>query len=213
MSENEINYRLVSEDIDKTTFNLYTPKNTYTGLEIKLLGNHQLGNAATAVGAVEVAGINVEKSHIYSGITEARWAGRLEILQENPTIIIDGAHNIAGIKTLKQTVERFFHDKKKILVLGILGDKDYKDMLKEIIPIADTIIATKPENPRALPAAELSEAIVEMKNPVNESVKVYAEEKIENAIKFAHSSAAQDDIIIFAGSLYMIGHVRNYSKM
>ena len=61
MSENEINYRLVSEDIDKTTFNLYTPKNTYPGLEIKLLRNHQLGNAATAVGAVEVAGIDIEK--------------------------------------------------------------------------------------------------------------------------------------------------------
>ena len=87
-------------------------------------------------------------------------------------------------------------------------------MLKEIIPIADTIITTKPQNPRALSAAELSETIIDMKNDVDKSIKVYAQEKIEDAINLAHSSAAQDDIIIFAGSLYMIGHVRTLlSKM
>jgi hypothetical protein len=140
-------------------------------------------------------------------------------------VLIDGAHNIAGIKSLKRTLMQYFSKKKKILVIGILEDKDYKEILKAIVPVADIIICTAPENPRALSAAKLSNIIsdffgdivlradskdanIAKKSYSDMSIKMYTEENIENAVKIAQSLAASEDIIIFAGSLYMIGHVR-----
>lgn len=223
-----ISYRPVSDDVKGMISDLNTPKNSYPSLEIGLIGRHQLDNAATAVGAVEAlgyTGTNIKKSAIYSGLKAARWPGRLEILHEKPTVLIDGAHNIAGIKTLRYTLEQYFHDKKKILVLGILEDKDYKEMLKDIVPAADIIISTAPENPRALPAVVLSEIIVDLFDDTvlredvedagigekvcsDTSIKVYAKEKIEDAVDLAYNLASAEDMIVFAGSLYMIGHVR-----
>jgi dihydrofolate synthase/folylpolyglutamate synthase len=144
-------------------------------------------------------------------------------------VLIDGAHNIAGIKSLKRTLMQYFSKKKKILVIGILEDKDYKEILKAIVPVADIIICTAPENPRALSAAKLSNIIsdffgdivlradskdanIAKKSYSDMSIKMYTEENIENAVKIAQSLAASEDIIIFAGSLYMIGHVRTLLK-
>jgi dihydrofolate synthase/folylpolyglutamate synthase len=223
-----ISYRLVNNDVKSMIFDLKTPQNSYLGLEIELMGRHQLDNAATAVGVVEelrFTGIDIKRNAIYSGLKEVKWPGRLEILNERPTILIDGAHNIAGVKTLKQTLVQHFSNKKKILVLGILKDKDYKEILKDIVTVADIIISTAPENPRALSAAKLSDIISDLfndtvirvdsrdagidKNACSAmSIKVYTEENIEAAVKLAHSLAAPEDMIIFAGSLYLIGHVR-----
>ncbi|HHY70731.1 MAG TPA: bifunctional folylpolyglutamate synthase/dihydrofolate synthase, partial [Thermoanaerobacterales bacterium] len=227
-----ISYRPVSDDVKGMIFDINAPKNSFPSIEIGLIGRHQLDNAATAVGAVEalsLTGTNINKNAIYSGLKAARWPGRLEILHEKPTVLIDGAHNIAGIKALKQTLEQYFHNKKKILVLGILQDKDYKQMLQYIVNVANIVISTAPDSPRALSAAGLSEIIIEIfdDNAIRVDIKdadigekvcsdalirVYTEDKIEDAVNLARSLAAPEDTIIFAGSLYMIGHVRALLK-
>lgn len=208
-SPDTISYRFVNGGIKGMTFDLYTPKTDYPGLQIGLMGRHQLDNAATAVAAVEPlgnSGVNLSREAIYKGLKGARWPGRLEIMKEKPTVLIDGAHNIAGIKTLKAVLEEYFYDRKKILVVGILEDKDYTEMLEELIPVADTVICTVPDNPRALSAARLAEAVSNIFQ--KSQIKVYAQEKIEDALKLASSLAADEDMVVFAGSLYMIGHVR-----
>lgn len=208
-SPDTISYRFVNGGIKGMTFDLYTPKTDYPGLQIGLMGRHQLDNAATAVAAVEPlgnSGVNLSREAIYKGLKGARWPGRLEIMKEKPTVLIDGAHNIAGIKTLKAVLEEYFYDRKKILVVGILEDKDYTEMLEELIPVADTVICTAPDNPRALSAARLAEAVSNIFQ--KSQIKVYAQEKIEDALKLASSLAADEDMVVFAGSLYMIGHVR-----
>jgi len=212
-SQDTLSYRFVAGGPSGMTFDLFTPKNEYYGLNIRLMGRHQLENASTAVAAVEVlssAGVNVSKEAIYMGLKEARWPGRLEIIKEKPTILIDGAHNIAGVKTLKAALEEYFSARKKILVVGILEDKDYKEMLQELVPVADTVICTAPDSPRALPAAKLSETVLNIFP--NAPMKIYAEERIEDAVNLASSLAADEDMIVFAGSLYMIGHVRTLLK-
>lgn len=206
---NTVSYQFVSGGEKGMNFNLTTPKADYPGLEIGLLGRHQLDNAATAVRAVELlsfTGANIAKEAIYLGLKEVKWPGRLEVMREKPTVLIDGAHNIAGVKTLKTALNEYFSDKKKILVIGILEDKDYEEMLKELIPVADTVICTTPDSPRALSAARLSEAVSNIFQKSH--IKVYKEEKIEDATKLAFSLTAAEDMIVFAGSLYMIGHVR-----
>lgn len=208
-SPDTISYRFVNGGIKGMTFDLYTPKTDYPGLQIGLMGRHQLDNAATAVAAVEPlgnSGVNLSREAIYKGLKGARWPGRLEIMKEKPTVLIDGAHNIAGIKTLKAVLEEYFYDRKKILVVGVLEDKDYTEMLEELIPVADTVICTAPDNPRALSAARLAEAVSNIFQ--KSQIKVYAQEKIEDALKLASSLAADEDMVVFAGSLYMIGHVR-----
>ena len=208
-SPDTISYRFVNGGIKGMTFDLYTPKTDYPGLQIGLMGRHQLDNAATAVAAVEPlgnSGVNLSREAIYKGLKGARWPGRLEIMKEKPTVLIDGAHNIAGIKTLKAVLEEYFYDRKKILVVGILEDKDYTEMLEELIPVADTVICTAPDNPRALSAARLAEAVSNIFQ--KSQIKVYAQEKIEDALELASSLADDEDMVVFAGSLYMIGHVR-----
>ncbi|MGB3964000.1 MAG: folylpolyglutamate synthase/dihydrofolate synthase family protein [Tepidanaerobacteraceae bacterium] len=208
-SPDTISYRFVNGGIKGMTFDLYTPKTDYPGLQIGLMGRHQLDNAATAVAAVEPlgnSGVNLSRDARYKGLKGARWPGRLEIMKEKPTVLIDGAHNIAGIKTLKAVLEEYFYDRKKILVVGILEDKDYTEMLEELIPVADTVICTAPDNPRALSAARLAEAVSNIFQ--KSQIKVYAQEKIEDALKLASSLADDEDMVVFAGSLYMIGHVR-----
>lgn len=227
-----VTYKLVSDDANGLVFDLKTPAEEFKNLEIHLTGRYQLSNAATAVAAVDVLnmqGIDIKREAIYQGLKNARWPGRLEVILKNPLILIDGAHNIAGIKTLKDALIRYYSRKKKILVLGILKDKDYKDMLKEIIPTADAVITTSPVSPRALSASELADAVCEIfgenviRMPANKSlplesaessmkIPIYARKKIEDALSLALSSVSPNDMIVFAGSLYMIGYVRTLVK-
>lgn len=207
-----IKFKLLNDDLSGQIFELCSIKNYYENLKITLLGRHQLSNASTAVGAVEVLsdyGIPVIKEKVAAGLYNAKWAGRFEILKEKPYVIIDGAHNEAGCEVLKKSVLNYFGGKRKIFVLGILKDKDYINMLKILVPIADMIITTKPESPRALTSKELKEAIegLSLKN-----IPVINEDDIEKALEIALNCAKEDDIVIFAGSLYMIGKVRGLLK-
>jgi dihydrofolate synthase/folylpolyglutamate synthase len=214
-----IKYRVNSDNLNGIVFDLETPEKSYKSLEIKMLGLHQAGNAAVAVGAVEALsqyGIQIGEEAIYTGLKSAKWPGRLETMGNNPILLIDGAHNLAGIKTLKDALERYFGSKTKILVLGILKDKDYFKMVKELTPIFDLIIATSPDSPRALSAEELKEAILEsFKSDDIESCsrpRIYARQKIHDAVALSLQNAAEEDLVVFAGSLYMIGSVRSILK-
>ncbi|MDI3482093.1 MAG: dihydrofolate synthase / folylpolyglutamate synthase [Tepidanaerobacteraceae bacterium] len=211
-AEQLIKYTSLQNSVSGQIFNVYTPKNDYKNLKINLLGDHQLENAATAVGAIEaleLSGIKIPRKAIYSGLEKARWPGRLEILREKPIVLIDGAHNIAGIKMLKKAILKYFPQKRKILVLGILGDKDYRNMIGEIAPIADEIITTAPDNPRALSAKALAEAVKESCASIDgKKIRVSEKNEIREAVDLALDLASPEDVIVFAGSLYMIGTVR-----
>lgn len=228
LSHNIISHELITNNINNMIFNVRTSENNYSNLKISLLGVHQSDNAATAIGAIEQLGIDdseIKRNAIYLGLEKTKWPARLEIISENPTILIDGAHNIAGIKTLKLALSQYFAHKKKILVLGILKDKDYKQILKEIVPGSDTIIFTEPLSQRALSSDLLVKEILNIcsdsillmqdknhgtgkKTDDQKSIKVYSKKNIEDAIRLAFSLAAANDLIIFAGSLYLVGHVR-----
>lgn len=216
-------YEIKKDDFESRLFDLTSKSKKYMGLEVSLLGTHQVDNAATAVGAIEALGLSgnhIAPKAVQTGLKEAKWLGRLEVLHNDPVVLIDGAHNIAGVKSLRAALERYFSDKHKVLVLGILGDKDFAGMLKELVPLADTIVTTSPENPRALSAAELAEAITKIfpKTIINcddikrgaceGKISLYKKQNIDEAVKFACTLAKNDEMVVFAGSLYMIGSVR-----
>ncbi|MDP4144303.1 MAG: folylpolyglutamate synthase/dihydrofolate synthase family protein [Bacillota bacterium] len=174
-------------------------------LNLALLGEHQILNCATVLNAVEELihqGFVINDKAIQKGLIKVRWKGRLEVMNKKPLIVIDGAHNIDGIKKLKDSIELYFKYKKLVLIIGVLADKQVKKMVETIAPIADRIITVTPHSERAEIAEELLNIVKEYNN--NCEAIVDYEEAYLKAVKY--SSA--EDAILLCGSLYMIGDMR-----
>lgn len=200
----EFNYEIVENNIDGIVFNIIGKKE-YTGLKIKLLGEHQVLNALTALKSIEVLkgeGYKIENESIKKGLEEARWPGRFEIIKKDPLIVLDGGHNIQGIDSLVKGVKHYFPGKKIKIVCGMLKDKEYKSMLNMLFNISDFFITVTPDSPRALSANDLKDEII--KN----GGSAIASKSIENAVEIAVDNVDSGEVMIFCGSLYMIGKVR-----
>lgn len=179
-------------------------------LQISLIGKHQAYNASIALTVLltlrDKGEIEVTEEHIRKGLEETKWIGRLELLKKSPRFIIDGAHNMQGIQALKKTLEEIFNYDRLILGLGILADKDVEHMIAEMAPLGDEIIVTEANIFRAMKAEELAERI----SKYNKNYVV--EKDIEKAIDIALEKAGENDLVLFSGSLYLIGDVRRYAK-
>ncbi|SHE91521.1 bifunctional folylpolyglutamate synthase/dihydrofolate synthase [Alkalibacter saccharofermentans] len=188
-------------------FIIYTKENSiFSNLEFKLslLGDHQVTNSLTALTALEILaekGYAVSKDAIRESMSSIVFPGRFERITESPLTIIDGAHNLNGFEALTKTLTRYLN-KKINVVIGILGDKDYGPMLKEIAPFTKKFFTVTPVNPRALPAHELAEYI-----KVNLNMSAEELESIDSAAALALNSDSQE-AYLFVGSLYMIGEAR-----
>lgn len=174
-------------------------------VRLPLLGPHQQINASTAIAAVEMLfrwGHHIPAQAVLAGLSKVRWPGRMEIIRQHPTVIIDGAHNHAGAVALRQALQQHFPHRDIILVLGMLADKERAKVVAELAPLARTVIVTRSNNPRAGDWTRLADY-----------VKVYLddvmiEENVTEAVKKAVSLAHQDQLVCITGSLYMIGEAR-----
>jgi len=170
-----------------------------------ILGEHQIKNAATAMEAIKVLrvkGFIISESHLKNGLSTARWPGRFEILSHKPLYVADGAHNLQGVEVLANNLRKYFAGKRMIFIMGVLRDKKYEEMVKQVLPLADLFIAVTPDNSRALKAEELKEVIV--KN----GGKCIVADSVSEAIKMALEKAGDDKAICSFGSLYYISEVR-----
>ncbi|MDO5708204.1 MAG: folylpolyglutamate synthase/dihydrofolate synthase family protein [Andreesenia angusta] len=203
-----INIKEIDEKGSK--FDFKYGENILNDLEIKLIGRHQVENAALAITSIlrlkEKGIIDIDEKSIKEGLIKTRWIGRLELISEEPRFIIDGAHNLQGIEALKNALSELFNYNKLILGLGILADKDVDSMIAEMAPLGDIIIATEPNIFRAMKADELGEKL----KKYNENVVV--EKDIDKAIEKALSLYEENDLILFSGSLYLIGDIRSKAK-
>lgn len=182
-----------------------TPYATYRDVFLPLFGAHQGSNALTAIVASEsFIDAALGQEIIEEGFSAARSPGRMEVLQRDPLILIDGAHNVAGAQTLAIALEEEFPRTRRIYVFGLTSEKDPTAMINALdIDNDDIVIATAAESERAMGVAELSQAlrdagietVVESGGPI---------EAIENA----QALALDDDHIIVTGSLYVVGAVR-----
>ncbi|HEA47119.1 MAG TPA: bifunctional folylpolyglutamate synthase/dihydrofolate synthase [bacterium] len=186
-------------------FNYQGIYDRYENLKISLLGKHQLLNAACAIGAIELLQpkVKISKEEIRRGLVKTTWPGRLEIKRytihdKRLTVILDGAHNVAGAEALKKAIRDSFSYKKLILVLGILKEKDIKGIVAQLAPLASRIIITRPQTPRAVEPEEIVEIAKEY------SGSIVIKEKVSQAIRQAISYAESKDIILITGSLYTV---------
>lgn len=174
-------------------------------VEHSLLGEHQVKNTLTALNVIDVFSEIVKPisdDTIKKGISKTKWIGRMEVMSREPMVVIDGAHNIDGIKNLKSSVSKYFDYDKIILILGILGDKQVKEMVEEISEIADFVILTEPHNERAKSIDEMGCYLDELNKPYEKILNYKA--AYEKALKIA----GKNDLILACGSLYMIGDMR-----
>lgn len=179
-------------------------------LELALLGKHQILNATVAVYACEKLidlGAKISKENIAKGMKTVKWPGRLEIIKTNPRVVIDGAHNIDGISKLTESIDMYFKYDNLILILGILADKQVREMIETIVPKASRVIAVTPNSERAELAEDLK---VEIENlgVVCEAVEDYRE-----AYEKALSYCTEKDLLLISGSLYMIGDMRKIIRL
>ncbi len=174
-------------------------------LSISLCGMHQVYNAVTALGAISVLqekGAGIPEDCIRQGLMGAKWSGRFEIVSENPTVILDGAHNADGAKAFTKTVQECFPGKRFIGVVAMLADKDYYTSLAEFAKVCDRLIVTKVPNPRTAQPEELCQ--------VAEGIGVQAEAEPcpEDAVKQAFSARRGEQGILCVGSLYALPFFR-----
>jgi Folylpolyglutamate synthase len=151
-------------------------------------------------------GVYLTDNDISEGVSTAFNPGRMEIVSNEPTILLDGAHNPAGMKMLRTTLKEDFEYDKLILTIGILEDKDIEKMLSAIVPISDIIVVTKSKNTRACEPNIIRDKI----SKFDSSKEVFTHDSIEKAIIHAKLLANKEDIICISGSLFTVGEARSF---
>lgn len=170
-------------------------------LSIPLLGQYQLGNAATAVAALEVLaarGFDISRDGIIDGLARVSWAGRFQILSQHPLMIVDGAHNPDSARKLRESLAQYFDFDRAILVTGVSFDKDIDGIASELVPLFDKVIVTRSRHPRAMALDQLTAAFG------RQGVEAQAAEGIPEALSLARSIAGARDLICVAGSLFVV---------
>ena len=176
-------------------------ENAFSDLRINLVGDHQLSNCALALCTLELlarAGFTAKEEAIRLALAGLTWPGRLEKVHTKPLILLDAAHNPHGAKALASYLGTHCSDRRKILIFGVMKDKNFASMLAELAPLADEILLTRPRTERA--------ALTEDLIPFARNATVT--ETISDALKRAREITGDDDLIVITGSFYTIGEAR-----
>ena len=164
----------------------------FSGIVCPLAGEHQVDNAVTAALALRALGVST------GGIADACWPGRIEHVSPNPDIILDGAHNPAGARALAKYLERFYGSRRIWMIYAAMRDKAIDEVAGILFPLATELVLTAPDTPRAL----RPEAMAEFAG------RGHVEPDVEAAIAYARSHAAEEDVIVITGSLFLVGEAR-----
>ncbi len=180
-------------------------------IDLPLLGTHQAINAAVAyTGCLLLAAGGAERltpRTIAAGFAAVQWPGRLEIVQEAPLLILDGAHNDASAAALAAAMQTEFRYRRLLLVLGLLADKDAAAILRPLLPPADAVIFTQSGHPRAAGAAIVCDAALEVQTPAT-SAAWTIQDSVAAALSAALAAAEPADAILVTGSLSVVGEAR-----
>lgn len=186
-------------------------------LRTKLLGTYQPANASLAIEAAEAlcaCGWSISDEAIASGIAAAAWPGRFEIVQAGegePAIVVDGGHNPQGAQALADSLRDVFPGRKPVFIIGVLEDKDYPAMLETVLPLGSAFVTVAPDNPRALPAANLARAVRWTGQDMlgcSACVSPSVARDMADALAKARELAGPQGLICAFGSLYSVGALK-----
>lgn len=202
--------KLIKTDIKGSEF-IYSAKGRFgidseMKLFIPFIGEHQLQNASTALEALNILykqGYKITAEAIEKGFRTASFFARLELIGENPIVLLDGAHNPGGAKALANAIKAYLSGKKKILIMGMLADKDVETAVSYIAPNFDKAYTLSPDNPRAMSSEELAKVVSKYCQDVTPL------EDYRKAYELAISDAEADGAVVICGSLYLAGKMRH----
>jgi dihydrofolate synthase / folylpolyglutamate synthase len=175
-------------------------------IETPLVGRHQLRNVALAIAAAEELSqqgfATITAFTIERGIRETHWPGRFQVLAatpEHPEVVFDVAHNPAGAWALRSTLSATYEDRPLIFVFGAMRDKSIGEMAEILFPLAERVIATHVENPRAAASAEIRDAAQRV------SVEIDEAPDVPSALVKACAAAGTRGLVVVTGSIYIVG--------
>lgn len=200
----EVRYAVQRQNEDGLVCSVVTPRAQYLSLRSSLLGEHQAMNIAMAVAMVEefLAPAVIDQEKLKEGVLRTVWPGRFEVIQKDPLVVVDGAHNPAAAEALVKSLKSIFPNKKVVLIFGASSDKDVASVANILEPVAERVIVTCSRHVRAASADKLQSFFSKEKTTVAHTVA----EAMEEAL----SSAQVDEVIVAAGSLFVAAEVRKY---
>ncbi|MCK9572102.1 MAG: bifunctional folylpolyglutamate synthase/dihydrofolate synthase [Candidatus Omnitrophica bacterium] len=196
---------------EKSGFSVVGIAGKYDHLRVRLLGSHQLANAALAVGAVEALGFfgfKVKARQIRVGLSAALWPGRCEVIFRQPCVVLDGAQNASSAQALKKAIKENFKFKKLILVIGISSDKDIAGICRQLAPLADRVVVTAANTLRAVKPEHLAKYFSGFLKKDKIDITAGVKEAKNTALRLA----GKNDLILVTGSLFVVGEFRDVKK-
>ena len=194
-----LQFNLQSMTIDGTVLDF----GSHVGLKLSLLGHHQLTNVQTVLTALDLLianGMEIPEEAIRRGLEQVKWPARFEKLSESdPLIVYDGAHNPQGVRALVKSIAAYFPDERVNILSGVMGDKEYGEMVERLKPVtARAFVVTPPNNPRSLAAKDYADVFA------RHGVDVTAYEHLSDAVREAIEDSRKNGCpLICMGSLYL----------
>ena len=193
--------KLHSCDLFGQTFDCGGRKN----LELPLLGDHQLHNAAvvlSVIDALKERGWSISEENIRDGLRDVTWPGRFDIMHKDPLFIIDGGHNPQCIDAMVKNIRDYLLGRRLIVLTGVLADKDYGEMFRPVMPYVQKFMCITPDNPRKMPAQELAAYLQQA------GAQAEAFDTVTEGVRHAMAQAGSDGVVLCFGSLYSISDIR-----
>lgn len=204
----QISPEIISKSSKMTKFAVRHEYFDKISIELCLAGHHQTQNACVAIAAAAAlndAGYEISGAHIQQGLANVKWHGRMEIVGENPTIVLEGAHNLQGAAAAANSMEALFGGREITLVAGILADKEYDDIVRALVAPAKKVVFTKPDYDfRAAQPEDLAKSLGASDK------EIYIEEDCRRALRKAIEITAAEGVIFCTGSLYLMGDLRTH---
>ncbi|MBW2095178.1 MAG: bifunctional folylpolyglutamate synthase/dihydrofolate synthase [Deltaproteobacteria bacterium] len=177
------------------------------GIRLGLKGHFQARNAALALAAGELLerkGFPVSREQVRMGLRNVDWPGRMQVISTNPEILLDGAHNPGAARALASALQEEYRGRRVIMVIGVMDDKDIREILKWIVPLGDHIIYTRPQYYRAAAPERLMAEAASFEVPGEIVPALFP--ALDRARALAHPS----DVIVVCGSLFTVGEALPY---
>lgn len=212
----EFSFQPLSTELHQHCFTFESPFRRMKELQISLNGIHQFQNASAALMAIEVLrqyqALIIEEDDLYSALKETFWPGRLEFVGEQPQLLLDGAHNPEGAQSLAKALEASYSYGKLHMMLGMISGKEHEEYLRQLLPLADTLIITEPEFHKKYDAADLAQTARQVADELGRPVEICVERNWRQAIAALQQITGESDLGVVTGTLYLISDVRSVLK-
>ncbi len=187
----------------QTRICLTTPQSQFEHLAVPLMGEHQAVNCGLALALLDqlkAKGLAVDDGEAIKGLSRVNLPGRMEMVQESPRVLVDGAHNAASVEALMRAIGQYIPYDSMVVVFGCGADKDVDGMMEQIARGADKVIFTVSDSPRAARPEDLAEKYEEYSGRTAQVAR-----DLQEAVRIAYNAVSREDLICVTGSFYLVG--------